>query len=500
MVIKRIKAGHYFWLSGAILAIMLFAGNVLASDFSTYGSYTAVVDVPEAGGDGYYSWFTTVEYFPQSTTAMIGNFAASGRLIAATGRSIYLQRNYGSSQWDVVATIARSNPSDQGGMDPSFIRISPDGDRIALGIGYGAPLLVFPTTLLSASSPPVLLTDSTPAAGVDSHDVNYYDAAWADNRYLVINGGAWPGPDYASAVGVVDTNNSTDTGVALVYNIPGASASVTVDAAGNLYTGVGHQISPNRTGEIKVWTASEWSKTPSAPLDYEANTRIVANNALSAAYLGTDSEGNLFVGGGDAFGVGGPSENGYAALISQAVIARVTDASEPGSPVDENDSGEYREFAPDPCADDSATGVLFGNWGKGLAVMWNPTYYEDYGSCYGAVGSALDYWLQGVRPRLTVYYTEDADDQDGDGVPDGADNAYLTANASQLDTDGDGYGNAADADFNNDGTVNTADLSAFRQAMGTTGVSQYDMTGDGTVNTADLSKFRQRYGKSAPYY
>jgi hypothetical protein len=132
--------------------------------------------------------------------------------------------------------------------------------------------------------------------------------------------------------------------------------------------------------------------------------------------------------------------------------------------------------------------------------MWNPNYYENNGTCYGTPGSASDYWSYGVTPRLTVYYPEGAPDADGDGIPNSADNAYLTANASQLDTDEDGWGNAADADFNNDGAVNTQDRALFAGAYGSTGSSVFDMDGDGAVTSRDRSSFSQRYGTSAPFY
>ena len=470
-----------------ILLPVLLAGVAHGQDFTTYG-LTAEINLPVVGGSGgYYSWFTAVEYFRDGTTAKIGNLEAEGRLLAATGRELYLQRNYGASQWDVVATVGAT-------MDPCFVRISPDGSRVALGIGYGAPLLVFPTSMLSSSSPPVLHDGTHPAAGVTAFDVNYYDAAWVDNQYLVINGGSWPGPVYSSGVGVLDSTNPNDSGTGLIGNILGASASIAVDADGNLFTGIGMAAGPpNRTGEIKVWPAGEWSTTPGAALNYEANPRIVGKNVLSAAYLGTDSEGNLHVGGGDAFGVGGTTEKGYAALISKDVIARVTALGTPGAPVDEGNSTQYREFAPDPCANDSATGILYGSWGKGMAVMWNPTN----GECNP--GSAEDYWMPGVEPLLTVYYPVSAPDTDGDEVPDAADNAYLTKNAGQQDTDGDGWGNAADADFNNDGIVDSADLSSLRRKFGTSD-EEVDMNSDGVVDSADLSSLRRRFGKSQPYY
>jgi hypothetical protein len=85
------------------------------------------------------------------------------------------------------------------------------------------------------------------------------------------------------------------------------------------------------------------------------------------------------------------------------------------------------------------------------------------------------------------------DDGDGDGIPDDVDNCMAAANPDQRDTDADRYGNACDADFNNDGVVNFADLAVFRSRFGT-GDANADLTGDGIVNFADLARFNQLFG------
>ncbi|MFT3858450.1 MAG: C25 family cysteine peptidase [Aquabacterium sp.] len=86
-------------------------------------------------------------------------------------------------------------------------------------------------------------------------------------------------------------------------------------------------------------------------------------------------------------------------------------------------------------------------------------------------------------------------DSDGDGVPDSRDNCVLVPNKSQLDTDGDGYGNACDGDLNNDGFVNSLDLAAMRGQFGKRGVPG-DFNGDGIVNSIDVSLFAKLFGKA----
>ncbi|MFK8014227.1 MAG: S8 family serine peptidase [Gammaproteobacteria bacterium] len=92
-------------------------------------------------------------------------------------------------------------------------------------------------------------------------------------------------------------------------------------------------------------------------------------------------------------------------------------------------------------------------------------------------------------------------DGDEDGVEDFEDNCLAASNASQCDSDTDGFGNHCDADFNDDGFVNFADLGLLRVGfMGASDAPEYnelDLNCDGAVNAGDLGAFKTMFG-SAP--
>ncbi|HFD11562.1 MAG TPA: DUF1800 family protein, partial [Crenotrichaceae bacterium] len=85
-------------------------------------------------------------------------------------------------------------------------------------------------------------------------------------------------------------------------------------------------------------------------------------------------------------------------------------------------------------------------------------------------------------------------DSDGDGVDDTLDNCIESVNADQRDSNGDGFGNACDADLDDSGFVNFADLTLFKSVFGSNDADA-DFNGSGFVNFADLSAFKAMFGK-----
>jgi uncharacterized protein (TIGR03790 family) len=78
-------------------------------------------------------------------------------------------------------------------------------------------------------------------------------------------------------------------------------------------------------------------------------------------------------------------------------------------------------------------------------------------------------------------------DQDGDGIADTMDNCILVPNPAQRDTDLDGYGNACDADLNNDGIVNSSDFDLFTSVFFTAapGIEPFVMADHADFNNSN---------------
>jgi hypothetical protein len=90
-------------------------------------------------------------------------------------------------------------------------------------------------------------------------------------------------------------------------------------------------------------------------------------------------------------------------------------------------------------------------------------------------------------------------DLDADGVPDALDNCLELANASQCDSDLDGFGNLCDADYDNNGVTGIPEFNTFRANMGLAvppGDADTDHNCDGVVGIADFNVLRSLFGGS----
>ncbi|MDJ0870058.1 MAG: thrombospondin type 3 repeat-containing protein, partial [Myxococcota bacterium] len=90
-------------------------------------------------------------------------------------------------------------------------------------------------------------------------------------------------------------------------------------------------------------------------------------------------------------------------------------------------------------------------------------------------------------------------DLDEDGVSDGADNCLDVGNPDQTDSDGDGYGNACDADYSNDGAVGIADFGVLRRQFGLLDTDPgfdpaVDTNGDGGIGLPEFNLLSRCFG------
>lgn len=89
-------------------------------------------------------------------------------------------------------------------------------------------------------------------------------------------------------------------------------------------------------------------------------------------------------------------------------------------------------------------------------------------------------------------------DDDGDGLPNAEDNCAASPNRLQIDSDRDGFGDACDADYDNNGRVGGPDFvrfrAAFGRALGQPGFdAAIDVNGDQLVDVQDFAFFRSRF-------
>ena len=94
-------------------------------------------------------------------------------------------------------------------------------------------------------------------------------------------------------------------------------------------------------------------------------------------------------------------------------------------------------------------------------------------------------------------------DSDGDGVDNVLDNCTNVANSIQGDADGDGCGNACDADFNQSGACTIADFGAFKACFGRNvgpggpaddqTCAESDMNDTGAVTIVDFTLFKTEF-------
>ncbi|HHJ38475.1 MAG: hypothetical protein AXA67_12915 [Methylothermaceae bacteria B42] len=104
-------------------------------------------------------------------------------------------------------------------------------------------------------------------------------------------------------------------------------------------------------------------------------------------------------------------------------------------------------------------------------------------------------WARIVLALSLIYSSSGiAQDTDGDGIDNQFDNCIEIANPDQRDSNGDGFGNACDADLDNNGFVSFNDLALFKSAFNTSNADA-DLDGSGFVSFNDLVIFKTLFNK-----
>jgi cysteine-rich repeat protein len=93
----------------------------------------------------------------------------------------------------------------------------------------------------------------------------------------------------------------------------------------------------------------------------------------------------------------------------------------------------------------------------------------------------------------------EAPDADSDGVPDAEDNCLVDANPGQVDTSQDGFGNACDADWNEDGVVGGPEILMLGASFGRTDSDpgfdpDMDSGSDGVIGGPELLLIGRQFG------
>ncbi len=285
-----------------------------ADAFTTYGHSYQPFSTPPIGNGSF---------------GITGDALPDGRLLMVTGNSLFLESNAGSRLFDEVAIFDTTQTG--GSTDPAFLTISPDGTRVAVGVGFGKPVAVFDVAALGAPDAPTTLTNGSVA---DYFHITPFDATWYDNTNLALTTGEFGQQAFVS---LLDTQSNPDAPInnPIITGIAGASAGIAFDTAGRLYTANGFADgSGSVTGNIRIFDPAEWM----TGADFETQGTYLGD-ILSGGSLRFDTDGNLFVAGGDFTDF----DAGYLGVVNAQAIA---DALQGLGPINPNDPTDLRRLDP----------------------------------------------------------------------------------------------------------------------------------------------------------
>lgn len=284
------------------------------------------------------------EYFLAGSFSLPGGAGVfdvlhDGRLVTLAGDQVLTETGVGSGAFAPIGSLPGADLPTFGA---SFLRVSPDGTRVAVGNNGGAGFDHFQVGVFDL-------------AGLSGtwFSADHFDAAWFDDTRLALTAGPFGEPAVVTLLDTTSAVPSDPSNPIVIGNIGGASAGIAFDGDGNLYTGNGFAIAgPSGTGLIKHFDNAAWTSALAGgpAVDFEnEGTEIV--DLLSAASLGFDGQGNLFVGGGDFAG-----DLDYAAVVNASAVS---DALAGMVVVDPLDPNQVLRLDPDELNDQNLYDVRF---------------------------------------------------------------------------------------------------------------------------------------------
>ncbi len=141
---------------------------------------------------------------------------SDGRLMGISGNELFMETGFKIREFKNCGSLSGLKSGPYG---PSFLKVSPDGNRFALGNGKGQIGIYNVDDLVG-----------------NWFSMPHFDAEWADNTILVITHGEFGEPSLVSFVDLADHNTRP---AILIQNIGGAPAGIAFDSQGNLFTGNG---------------------------------------------------------------------------------------------------------------------------------------------------------------------------------------------------------------------------------------------------------------------